>query len=195
MKKIKVVSSVLALSMLVSGVAFAQGNGNGNASKGNSGKGEEMRAKVAETMKDKLAKVDAKRMGVAREFEVAIRNLNSLSARVESRIVRLEAQGANMSASRILLTTAKANIVLAQNEVTNLENLLVATSTSTSTKKSIMAGIRAEAKQAREAVKTAHKSLVQVIVSLKPGQNMASSTKEHGENDNEHSTTSTSTNN
>ncbi len=186
MKKIKIVSSVLALSMLVSGVAFAQGNSNGNASKGNSGKGEEMRSKMAEMMKDKLAKVDGKRMGVAREFEVAIRNLNSLSARVESRIVKMEASGANMSASRILLTTAKANIVLAQTEVTNLENLLVATSTSTSTKKAILASVKAEVKKAREAVKTAHKSLVQVIVSLKPGQNMASSTKEH--EDNEHST-------
>ncbi len=140
--------------------------------------------------------LDAKRMNVLRPYQVALRNLQSLDTRIKSRIAKLEAQGIDESAAKVLLTTAEADIAVVQNDLTSFTTSLGQV-TSTTTRKMILANIKTLATKARNDVKTAHKALVQVIVSLKPGQHMGTSTKEHG---NEHEgtstdTTSTSTNN
>jgi hypothetical protein len=107
----------------------------------------------------------------------------------------------NVSSSTALLDIAKTKVTLAETELTNLENLLAqdipVTGTSTSKnaeRKAILKQINTQSEKTKTAIKAAHKSIVDVIVSLKPGQlkeKKATSTLET----NQTSTTSTSTNN
>jgi hypothetical protein len=133
-------------------------------------------------------KLDQQKLKITNAFEMAIRNLKDLVSRIESRITKMEANGINASSSKILLDTAKAKVVLADTELTNLGNLIVqniptATSTKNAERKAILQSIKAQSEKTKAAIKVAHKSIVDVINSLKPGQmkekdKRATSTKE-----------------
>jgi hypothetical protein len=139
-------------------------------------------------------KLDAQKLKVADVFEKAIKNLKDLILRIESRMAKMESSNINVSAPRSLLETAKTKLTLAETELVNLENLLVQdVPTSTSTKyaqrKTMLQNIKTQSEKTKTAIKNAHKSVVEVVVSLKLGQlkeNDHASTTEAG---------STSTNN
>ncbi len=133
-------------------------------------------------------KLDEKKIKIADGFEKVIQNLKDLIARIESRISKMELSGTNVSSSKTLLATAKTKIILAETELTNLENFLaedippVSTSTNKNTqRKTVLQQIKTQSEKTKSAIKVAQKSIIDVIVSLKPGlmkKNNSTSTSE-----------------
>lgn len=113
-------------------------------------------------------KLDEKRTNVANRFEEAIKNLKTLILRIESKLAKVSIKNEVLTATRASLEIAKTNITLAENELKILENKL-AEPISTSTKKAYIANIKVQSEKTKEAIKTAHKSIVDTIESLKPG--------------------------
>jgi hypothetical protein len=128
-------------------------------------------------------RLDNRRLDILKPYEKALADLQGLATRVDSRISKLQAQGLDMSAANILLTTATADITIAQNDLADLTNALNsqqqnATSTvPTTTRKTLLNNLKNEAVKFKNDLKTAQADLVKVIESLKPGQKMASSTE------------------
>ncbi|MFA5651761.1 MAG: hypothetical protein WC933_00125 [Candidatus Paceibacterota bacterium] len=141
-------------------------------------------------------KLDTQKLKIANVFENSIQNLKDLISRIESRISKMEASNIDVSASKNLLDIAKINVTLAETELTNLAKLLVqeVPSFSTSTIKNterriILKNINSQSEKTKSAIKTAHKSIIETVASLKVGllkEKEAASTSD---------TVSTSTNN
>ena len=178
MKK-TLISSALLL-VLSSGIAFAETTSTSTASttKGTAIlKIQELKSRLASTtsgiksdIENRIGKkLDNQRTKIANEFEVAIRNLKKLVERVEAVIVKLESKGNDLSSQRTLLADAKAKIEIADNSVTALENALSATTTPT-TKRAVLKVVKTEAEKARADIKAAHRAIVKIISSLKPGR-------------------------
>lgn len=137
-------------------------------------------------------KLDAQKLKIANEFENAIKQLQNLATRIESRITKMDASGINTASSKVLLETAKTKITLAGIEITNLENLLAqqipasASTTLLRQRTAILKSIKTQSEKTKTAIKIAHKTIIDTVNSLKPGlQKIKNST----------STESTSTNN
>lgn len=126
-------------------------------------------------------KLDEKRTNIANRFEEAIKNLNNLVTRIETRITKVEGKNTVTTSTKDLLASAKLNIILAENELTILENKL-AEPIATSTKKAYLASVKVQSDKTKESIKIAHESIVNTIESLKPGllkdKIRATSTKE-----------------
>jgi len=121
-------------------------------------------------------KLDAQKTKIANVFENSIQNLKDLIARIESRLSKMESEDINVSSSKSLLETAKIKLTLAETELTNLENLLAAglpaISTSTSKnniRKTVLKNINLQSEKTKSAIKIAHKSIIEVVASLKKG--------------------------
>ena len=130
----------------------------------------EKREQIKSDIEQRIGKkLDEKRTNIANRFEQALKNLNSLISRIEDRITKVEANNITVSTSTIsLLATAKENVTLTENELTVLENKL-AEPVSTSTKKVYLANIKIQSDKTKETIKTAQKSIIDTIESLKPG--------------------------
>ena len=196
MKKTNLIAISAALALVLSsGVTFAEVKQKGSVEK-NYSTSSQMKTelqdriqKQKDAIKAKLQeasnkimekKLDEQRKKIAQEYVVAIRNLNNLADRVESRIKKMEAAGINASTSQSLLDIANSKIEIAANDLTALQTALSST-TSTSTRKAILASVKTQADKTRTDVKIAHKALVDAINSLVPGQNKeknATSSKE-----------------
>jgi len=191
MKKLNIVSTAFILSTLLTGVAFAE---EGTVTKTSVvAKIEALRVQASSTkdVKERIAstterlkeakreksdiekrigkKLDEQRTKIAQKFEEALKNLNNLVTRVESRIAKIEAAGGNVTAVKASLDLAKAKVALADADLTTLENML-ASSTATSTKKEMRAAVKIQTEKTKKSVEAAHKAIVKVISSLKPGQ-------------------------
>jgi hypothetical protein len=135
------------------------------------------RQELKNTVEIKIGKkLDAQKIKIANVFENSMQNLKDLITRIESRISKIESENINISTPKTLLETAKANLVLAETELTNLENLLasdlptISTSTSKNNiRKTILKNINLQSEKTKSAIKTAHKSIVVVVASLKKG--------------------------
>jgi len=118
-------------------------------------------------------KLDEKKIKVADVFEKSIQNLKDLILRTESRISKIEAENINVSSSKKLLETTKTKLALAETELASLENLLVidlsTTTVSSSDRKTALNKIKLQSEKTKSAIKTTHKSIVDVISSLKTG--------------------------
>lgn len=121
-------------------------------------------------------KLDAQRTKIANVFENSIQNLKDLITRIESRMSKMTLENINISASVSLLNTAGAKLTLAETELTNLENLLttdlptVSTSSSKNNiRKTVLRNINLQSEKTKSAIKTAHKSIIEVVASLKKG--------------------------
>ncbi len=128
-------------------------------------KREEIKSEIEQRIGKKL---DEKRTNIANRFEEALKNLNSLILRVETRITKAEGQNTIATSTKDLLATSKANVLLAENELTVLENKL-AEPLATSTKKAYLANIKIQSDKTKETIKTARESIINTIESLKPG--------------------------
>lgn len=203
MKKYLISSCVL--SVLLSGVAYAEVIPNStrdevkqqinqeredlkNKISSTSEKIKTLREEIRDEIEIKIGKkLDDQKNKIAKEFEIALRNLNNFITRTESRISKLDANKIDTTEAKVLLATAKTKVLAAQTEVTNLENLLaqnipsVASSTQKEIRKTVLQSIKVQSEKTKTAIKAAQKAIVDVINSLKPGQNRldkASSTKE-----------------
>ncbi|MDD4803785.1 MAG: hypothetical protein PHN69_01295 [Candidatus Pacebacteria bacterium] len=133
---------------------------------------QEIEKKVKE-VKDEIEKrigkkLDEKRTGIANKFEEAIKNLKALLLRVENKIAKIEERSTVATSTIELLINSKENITLAEKELTILENKL-ATTTSTSTKKTYLSDVKIQSDKTKEIIKATHKSIIDIIESLKPG--------------------------
>lgn len=97
--------------------------------------------------------LDNDRMKIAQGFESALKNLTDLIQRIGSRMTKMQTAGANISSSSALFDTTKANITLAMGNVTDLEKTL-AESTSTSTRKAILARIKTKNDKAKSSIES-----------------------------------------
>lgn len=103
-------------------------------------------------------------------FEAGINRLNILADRIESRIAKIEAEGIEMTESRELLASARAKIneaseLMLKIELTSETNYDDKTETSEAFK-----GLQTQIQEARRAIVSAHSALIDVVVSIKPGQ-------------------------
>ena len=170
----------MLLLALSSGVAFAETATTSSATTTKEAallKIQELKNKIASTtsgiksdIENRIGKkLDSQRAKIANEFVVAIRNLKKLADKVEAIITKLELSGKDLSTQKALLSAAREKIVVAENDVTALENALAATTTP-ATKKAIIKTAKTESEKARASIKAAHKAIVNVISSLKPGR-------------------------
>ncbi len=179
MKKVVTTISALALLASLSGVAYAENASGSRATSSMKQKIEDrkevMQERMASTTMMRLAK---ERVMILNNYVEAIRNLKSLASRVQSRINKMGAQGISTSSAQALLDIANTKITVASNDITGLFNVLAST-TATSTKKMMLAAIKADALKTKQDIKLAHQALVNAIKSLKPGEEkheMASTT-------------------
>lgn len=120
-------------------------------------------------------KLDDQKNKVADVFEKAIQNLKDLISKIESRLSKMVVNNVDVSSSNSLLDNAKNKVTLAETELTNLENLLTqdipaaSTSTKNTERKTILKNIKTQSEKTKSAIKLAHKSIVNVIASLKVG--------------------------
>lgn len=120
-------------------------------------------------------KLDAQKLKIANEFENAMKQLQNLATRIESRITKMDASGINTASSKVLLETARTKITLAGIEITNLENLLAqqipasASTTLLSQRTVILKSIKTQSEKTKTAIKIARKAIIDTVNSLKPG--------------------------
>ncbi len=120
-------------------------------------------------------KLDEKKNNIADAFEKSIQNIKDLVSRVESRIIKMESSSINASSSRVLLDIAKTKLSIAETSLTDLELLLAqdiptATSTKNDSRKITLQNIKKLSEKTKSEIKIAHKAIVDVVNSLKPGQ-------------------------
>lgn len=109
--------------------------------------------------------------GLIRErFVVALRQLEKIVARIESRIKKLEAEGVAVASVEAELELAKAAIVTAQADAQAVADF-VASVNDTTDRAAIKAELEAKIRTAHASLKAAHQALmktVRVLVALKP---------------------------
>lgn len=122
--------------------------------------------RVAELKEKKQERVAKFLNNIKRKMDAAISRLIRLSERIESRIVKLEERGADMTEARRLLESAKSDIEHAQeNIITAVENAREALAMDLS--RDAFGGVVSELTKAKENLRSAHTSLVQVIRTMK----------------------------
>jgi len=105
---------------------------------------------------------------VAKQLQTAVSNLKNVRDRLQSRIVKAEASGRNMTNAKALLTTADTKIQLAQNAVNMIINLSATSTTATSTATTTidLNKPRLIASGAQQTIKDAKKALNDVVVAI-----------------------------
>lgn len=106
-------------------------------------------------------------------YGAALNRLESLVSRIESRMTRIEAKNIDVSEAEKLLATAKTKIQIAKVSSADIASTTNNTSfgTTTSALKENFKAIKAQITKAKEDIRAAHAALVDVVKSLKPGDN------------------------
>jgi hypothetical protein len=105
-------------------------------------------------------------------YDAAVNRLEILSNRIDSRIAKTEEQKIDVTKAKELLANAKAKIEIAKTSTLNITgNIASSTASSTAELKKEYEIVKTEMGKAKEDIKTAHAALVDVVNSLKPGNN------------------------
>lgn len=142
---------------------------------------EERRQNAEDKIKERM---DQFVQNVKNRYEAAISRLGILADRIDSRIAKIEKQNTlketsestDLSKAKELMVVAREKIEIAKISITDIASTTITTTnTSASTTKEILKQkfniIKTQIKKAKEDIKTAHAALVDVVNSLKPGQN------------------------
>lgn len=133
---------------------------------------EERRQNASEKIR---GRIDQFIQNVKERFEAAVNRLEILAGRIESRIAKIEARNIKVEEAKKLLGEAKKDIETARISVTAISfQINIASSTATTTialMKEAFKTTKDQIEKAKKDLKTAHASLVDVINSLKPGDN------------------------
>lgn len=122
----------------------------------------------------KKAKLQEAARKVEQSLEVRIANLESLAARIQTRIGKMQLEGKDVTAANIKLTEARAAIAVAKTELNNLKKA-DAVMVASAKPATAFANIKNKtAKNVVTRIKAAHKALVDTIVLMK-GQGTPSS--------------------
>jgi hypothetical protein len=127
---------------------------------------EKMVNKKATTTPAFIKKVETQRDIFLRNFDVAIRNLDSLSGRVNSLVAKISATGKDVTVLQPALASSTVKIALAKTEYNNLKNLIPQTILAKN-RKTILAQIKTQTEKTKNAIKEAHASVVDIINSLR----------------------------
>ncbi len=138
----------------------------------------ELKEKTKDIIEQRIGKkFDEKRIKIASGFEEVIENLKNLLTRVETRISNIENKNTISTTTKELVSKARNDILLAEEELTIFENKLSIT-TSSSTKKTYLEDLKTQSEKTKKLMKIAHKTIVDIINSLKPGLEKSTSTEE-----------------
>lgn len=142
---------------------------------------EEARAEMEEKREELQARAEAAKEKAAERWSAAIQNhvrviverltaaidrLDTLAARTEDRIEKLQAEGYAMTESVALMTEARADIRVASDDVAAV-SVAIEAALSSETPKEKMADVRAAIKKAVESIKVAKDSLMEVLKSIR----------------------------
>ncbi len=125
----------------------------------------ERREAVAKQVLERLEKFIST---VVTRFESAVERLDTLSARIQSRIDKLAEAGIDVSESQKSLDEAKTKIQLAKDEVAKIKPK--ADEVVGGDARALYPELKEVVGKAKEAIKEAHSALIEVVKGLKPGQ-------------------------
>lgn len=130
----------------------------------------EREARKAEQVEKARVRIQTYAGLMTNRFEAAIERLEILAKRIESRITKMESEKIEVTEAKTLLLNAQAKIALAKAQISGVEPILTSILTSPNPKDT-MRPVGDFLKSTKESLKSAHVALVEVIKSLKPGQN------------------------
>ena len=109
---------------------------------------------------------------IIERFDAATGRLEKLADRIDSRIAKMEANKTDVTKAKELLITARAKIEIAKTSTLYIDtNIASSTATSTAALKEDFQTIKIQIEKAKEDIKAAQAALVDVVNSLKPGNN------------------------
>jgi hypothetical protein len=116
-----------------------------------------------------------------RQLNLAIDNLKQIRARIQSRIVKAEQSGRNLTEAKNLLVIADAKINTAQTAINTLANLTVATSSTITASTTATTTVKLDkprklGENAIKAVKDAREALNKVVVSIAKNMGLGNKT-------------------
>jgi hypothetical protein len=170
----KILLTILFLSLISGGVVFARHSFPTSSIKEKKEivktQAKEIKEKLKNQKEDIKNKIENKKEKILKSFEVAIKNLESLLVRINSRISKIEASSVDMSKIKILVASSTNAISLAKIEYNKLADMIPENmSTSTSERKVLLEKIKTQSENTKIAIKNAHASVVNIITSLKVG--------------------------
>lgn len=129
---------------------------------------------MGERRAERMEKLSAQRKEIVKRqaammfkrIEAAIERLKKLGDRIGERIVKLKEKGVNTTKSEALLVSARSEITNAETHL-GLAKTAAQGAIESETPKEAFEAVRAHAGEAKEAVKKAHRALVDSIVALK----------------------------
>ena len=116
--------------------------------------------------------------GIQSRFEAAIVRLENIHARITSRLEKIEANSSKNMEARSYLTQAKEHLTNAKEILSTIPSYVDAalrTNTASTTQESMYA-IRLQFHNAKEEIKSAHRSLSEAISLIKKGQLLKAAT-------------------
>ena len=112
---------------------------------------------------------------IIERFEAAVGRLERLAERIDSRIVKMEAENIDVKNAKELLAIAKIKIETARTSISevDLESQIISSSAATTTAvvKEDFQDLKAQMEKAKKDIKAAHATLVEVVKNLKSGYN------------------------
>ncbi|KKP56434.1 MAG: hypothetical protein UR80_C0003G0012 [Parcubacteria group bacterium GW2011_GWB1_35_5] len=132
---------------------------------------EERRQNTTDQITERVNKFISK---IIERFSTAANRLDILVIRIESRIEKIEARDIDVTEANDLLVIAKTKIETAKTSISLIalpEIIDPAASTTASAIKEAFETTKTQIEQAKKDLKAAHAALVEVIKSLKPGDN------------------------
>ena len=164
----KILSTAIAISLLSSGVALAGNISTNTLKTATTSKKVQVQNKVQQKIKTIEKKIETVQDKFLKNFDVAMRNLNNLSAKASFIITKMSNSGKDVTATKVLFASSTLAISNARTEYNNLRNLVSGTaSTTPKAKKALLASVKTQSEKTKTAIKTAHSSIVDVINSLK----------------------------
>lgn len=147
-------------------------------------KREEVKNKIEEKKEAALIKIQERLnkfvTNIKERFTAAIERLETLASRIDSRIVKMEAENIDVTKAKELMAVAKIKIETAKTSIAgiDLESQVIVSSAATTTAafKGDFQILKNQVGQAKKDIKAAHAALVDVVNNLKPGYNKAKST-------------------
>ena len=108
---------------------------------------------------------------VLKRVAAHIDRLDKVAERIDSRIKKFEGTGSNMTESKTLLEKARVSITDARTALTELRTSLdeIVSQSQGKPQNELVKSVRGASDKVKEAIKTAHKALVDSVNSMKPG--------------------------
>lgn len=98
-----------------------------------------------------------------RVFTATANRLDKIIARIESRVAKIQAAGGNTTNIEAYVNTGKTQLSEARTDITTISNVDLSSATSSTTVRTLLTTIKADAVKARDALKASRASLIQAV--------------------------------